>query len=306
MLGRVLEIYDEYRYLSLNRGFIEVHDRDKLLGSVPLDDIGVLLLSAQSVTISKHILNALSEQGSITILCGKNYLPQSMVLPVANHYHFTKVLKSQINASVPFKKNIWKQIVVQKIKNQALVLELCNKTADSLYLKKLAFAVKSGDIENKEGIAAKLYWKSLFGAEFVRDRTEEGINSLLNYGYAILRAAMARAVCACGLLPALGVHHKNNLNQFCLVDDFFEIYRPLVDYTVYKLVQKEETQLIPDVKQQLISTLWIKVSTSCGFSPVFQSMQYMANSYVKALDSGVPNLEIPLWVVTEDENFDIE
>ena len=198
MLGRVLEIYDEYRYLSLNRGFIEVHDRDKLLGSVPLDDIGVLLLSAQSVTISKHILNALSEQGSITILCGKNYLPQSMGLPVANHYHFTKVLKSQINASLPFTKNIWKQIVVQKIKNQALVLELCNKTADSLYLKKLAFAVKSGDIENKEGVAAKLYWKSLFGAEFVRDRTEEGINSLLNYGYAILRAAMARAVCACG------------------------------------------------------------------------------------------------------------
>ena len=114
MLGRVLEIYDEYRYLSLNRGFIEVHDRDKLLGSVPLDDIGVLLLSAQSVTISKHILNALSEQGSITILCGKNYLPQSMVLPVANHYHFTKVLKSQINASVPFKKIYGNKLLFKK------------------------------------------------------------------------------------------------------------------------------------------------------------------------------------------------
>lgn len=306
MLGRVLEIYDEHRYLSLHRGFVEVRDGDKLLGSVPLDDIGVLLLSAQGITVSKHILNALSEQGSITILCGKNYLPQSMVLPVASHYHFTKVLKSQINASVPFSKNIWKQIIVQKIKNQSLVLELCNQAHDALYLKKLAATVKSGDSENKEGVAAKLYWKSLFGEGFVRERGGEGKNALLNYGYAIMRASMARAICSCGLLPALGVHHKNNLNQFCLVDDFFEIYRPLVDYEVYKLTRREEVSLVPEVKQQLTTTLWIKVSTSCGFSPVFQSMQYMANSYVKALDSGIPNLEIPLWVVAEDEDFDIE
>ena len=115
MLSRVLEIYDENRYLSLNRGFIEVHSGNEVLGSVPLDDVGVLLLSAQSVTVTKHVLNALSEQGSITILCGKNYVPQSMVCPVANHYLFAKVVKTQIQASIPFNKKIWKQIIIQKI-----------------------------------------------------------------------------------------------------------------------------------------------------------------------------------------------
>lgn len=303
MLGRVLEIYDENRYLSLNRGFIEVQGNNEVLGSVPLDDIGVLMLSAQGVVITKNILNALSERGAITILCGKNYIPQSMVLPVANHYLFAKILKSQINASEPFKKKIWKSIVVQKIKNQALVLNLCHQEKNSLYLEKIASQVKSGDVENKEGVAAKFYWKYLFGNDFVRDRHAEGINSLLNYGYAVMRAAMARAICGSGLLPALGVHHKNNLNPFCLADDFFEVYRPLIDYEVYQLVKEGNLEVLPVVKRRLAATLWIKVSTSMGFSPVFQSMQYMTNSFVKALESKEPNIEIPLWVVSEDEEL---
>lgn len=304
MLSRVLEIYDENRYLSLNRGFIEVHCGNELLGSVPLDDIGVLLLSAQSVTVTKHILNALSERGAVTVLCGKNYMPQSMVLPVANHYLFAKVVKNQINASIPFNKKIWKQIIIKKIRNQALVLELCGHQDTADYLYKVSGMVKSGDSENKEGYAAKLYWKCLFGPHFIRDRGADGINSLLNYGYAIIRAAMARAVCSSGLLPAFGIHHKNLLNQFCLVDDLFEVYRPLVDYEVFKLLQENKLEVTPEVKKILAEVLWIKVSTQNGFSPVFQSMQYMANSYVKALDSGEPCIEIPSWVVTEDEEFD--
>ncbi len=303
MLSRVLEIYDENRYLSLNRGFIDVHCGNELLGSVPLDDVGVLLLSAQSVTVTKHVLNALSEQDSITILCGKNYVPQSMVCPVANHYLFAKVVKTQIQASVPFNKKIWKQIIIQKIRNQALVLELCGKEEGAGYLRKISGTVKSGDTDNKEGYAAKLYWKYLFGDGFVRDRYAGGINSLLNYGYAIIRASMARAICASGLLPALGIHHRNNLNQFCLVDDMFECYRPMVDYKVYLLTQGSQLEVTPTVKKELAEILWIKVSTSNGYSPVFQSMHYMANSYVKALDSGEPLIEIPLWVVAEHEEF---
>lgn len=303
MLSRVLEIYDENRYLSLNRGFIEVHSGNEVLGSVPLDDVGVLLLSAQSVTVTKHVLNALSEQGSITILCGKNYVPQSMVCPVANHYLFAKVVKTQIQASIPFNKKIWKQIIIQKIRNQALVLELCGKEEGAGYLRKISGTVKSGDTDNKEGYAAKLYWKYLFGDGFVRDRYAGGINSLLNYGYAIIRASMARAICASGLLPALGIHHSNNLNQFCLADDMFEIYRPMVDFKVYTLVSENKTEVTPGVKKVLAEILWTKVSTSNGFSPVFQSMQYMANSYAKALDSGEALIEIPSWVI-EDEELD--
>lgn len=303
MLSRVLEIYDENRYLSLSRGFIEVHSGNEVLGSVPLDDVGVLLLSAQSVTVTKHVLNALSEQGSITILCGKNYVPQSMVCPVANHYLFAKVVKTQIQASIPFNKKIWKQIIIQKIRNQALVLELCGKEEGAGHLRKISSAVKSGDTDNKEGYAAKLYWKYLFGDGFVRDRYAGGINSLLNYGYAIIRASMARAICASGLLPVLGIHHSNNLNQFCLADDLFEIYRPMVDFKVYTLVSENKTEVTPGVKKVLAEILWTKVSTPNGFSPVFQSMQYMANSYAKALDSGEAFIEIPSWVI-EDEELD--
>jgi len=304
MLNRVLEIFDENRYLSLNRGFIEIHNGREFLGSVPIDDVGVLLLTAQSITVTKHVINALSEQGAITIFCGKNYTPQSIVYPVANHYLFTKVIKTQINATVPFNKKIWKQIICEKIKNQALVLELCNKKSDAEFLYKIASTVKSGDTENKEGYAAKLYWKFLFGADFIRDRYSDGINSLLNYGYAIIRASMARSVCSCGLLPALGIHHKNNLNPFCLVNDLFEVYRPIVDYKVFTLVNENKIEVTSEVKKILADILWIKVSTTNGFSPVFQSMQYMANSFVKALDSGEPFLEIPSWVITEDDEFD--
>lgn len=304
MLSRVLEIYDENRYLSLNRGFIDVHSGSEVLGSVPLDDIGVLLLSAQSVTVTKHILNALSERGSITVLCGRNYVPQSMVCPVANHYLFAKVVKAQIGASVPFNKKIWKQIVTRKIQNQALVLELCGQKDNAGLLRKIASTVKSGDTENKEGYAAKLYWKFLFGPGFVRDRHAGGVNSLLNYGYAIIRASMARAVCSSGLLPSLGIHHRNKLDQFCLVDDLFEVYRPLVDYRAFTLLEGGTAEVTPEAKKVLADILWTKVSTPSGFSPVFQSMQYMANSYAKALDCGEPHIEIPSWVVTEDEELD--
>ena len=184
MLNRVLEIHEENRYLSLNRGFIVIQHGSEELGRVPLDDVGVLLLSAQSVSFSKNILNALAEKGCVSVLCGKNYTPQSMVLPVYSHYLFAKILKNQINSSLPFKKRIWQQVVVKKILNQALTLRLCGK--DSGFLERIATTVKSGDSDNREAYAARLYWKSLFGKEFTRDKDLEGVNSFLNYGYAIM------------------------------------------------------------------------------------------------------------------------
>lgn len=298
MLNRVLEIYEENRYLSLNRGFIVIQHGSEELGRVPLDDIGVLLLSAQSVSFSKSILNALAENGCVSVLCGKNYTPQSMVLPVYSHYMFAKILKKQIDSSLPFKKRIWQQVVTKKIQNQALTLKLCGK--DSGFLERIATTVKSGDTDNREAYAARLYWKSLFGKEFTRDKNLEGINSFLNYGYAIMRASMARAICSSGLLPSLGIHHENHLNQFALADDLFEIYRPIVDYIVFKLNPNERTELTHDYKTKLTESLWIKVHTSQGDSPAFQSMQYLTASYVHALEDGKPIIELPEWV--GDEN----
>lgn len=300
MLSRVLEIQEENRYLSLSRGFAVIQHASEELGKVPLDDIGVLLLSAQGVSISKNLLNALSEKGGVTVLCGKNYTPQSMVLPVYSHYLFAKIIKSQIDASAPFRKRIWQQIVIKKIKNQALALKLCGKEKEALLIDKIAMMVKSGDPDNREAYAARMYWKALFGSDFSRDRNLPGINSFLNYGYAIMRASMARAVCSSGLLPSLGIHHDNHLNQFALADDFFEIYRPIVDCIVFNLNLQEGAELNHEYKSKLADSLWIKLHTLQGDSPAFQSMQYLTASYVHALENGKPVIDLPEWA--GDEN----
>lgn len=293
MLNKILEISEENRYVSLYRGFIEIKHNSELLGRVPLDDISVLILSSQSITLSKNVINALAEKNGITILCGKNYIPESIVMPIANHYLYTKNIKNQISNSEPFKKRIWQQIVVKKIENQALVLKLYGKEFQEV--EKISKTVKSGDTTNREAYAAKLYWKKLFGQDFVRDKDGTGINALLNYGYAVMRASMIRALCGSGLQTALGVNHNNNLNQFCLADDFFEIYRPIVDYFVYDLWQKNETELLPQTKQKLVTCLKANVITEKGNTPAYQSMHYLANSYVQAMEIKNANIELPLW-----------
>ena len=295
MLNRVLEIAEENRYLSLNRGFIVIKSKETELGSVPLDDIAVLLLSAQSITITKNILNALSERGCITVLCGKNYAPQSMIIPENSHYLFSKIIKSQINTSLPFKKRIWQQVVIKKIQNQALSLKYCGKYEKVSLIEKIARMVDSGDTKNREAYAARMYWKALFGDEFIRDKNGDGINSLLNYGYAIMRAGMARAICSAGLMPALGIHHDNDTNQFCLVDDLFEIYRPLIDCIVFKLYEKGENELTPETKRTLAKALQIELCSKEGKSPVVLTMHQLVSSYVHALEDKSPVIELPAW-----------
>ena len=295
MFCRVVEVYEENRFLSLNRGFLEVKSKNELLGSVPLDDIGVLLLSAQGVSMTKNVLNALAEKGCVTVLCGANYAPQSMVLPVSANYHAAKTIKSQIEASVPLKKQIWKQVVAKKIQNQAIALKVCDKEKDAARLLEIAKTVKSGDADNREAYAAKLYWKALFEGEFTRARFGENQNSFLNYGYAVLRACMARAVCSSGLLPSLGIHHDNQLNQFCLVDDLLEVFRPLVDLIVFELWCGGARELDPASKKRLSAVLMCKVEMSGESSPVFNAMKYFALSYARALENKAKAIEMPEW-----------
>ncbi len=295
MICRVLEVYEENRFLSLRRGFLEVKCGDKLLGSVPLDDIGVLLLSAQGISMTKNVLNALSEKGCVTVLCGANYAPQSMVLPVVSNYHAAKIIKSQIEASLPLKKQIWKQIVSKKIQNQAITLKICNREKEATKLFEIAKTVKSGDPDNREAYAAKIYWRALFGEDFSRSRYGEMQNSFLNYGYAVLRASMARAVCASGLLPSLGIHHDNQLNQFCLVDDLLEVFRPLADFIVFELWNDGAREVDTLCKKKLSSVLWCRVEMNGECSPVFQAMKYFALSYTRALENKVKVVEMPEW-----------
>jgi len=295
MLHQVVEIFEESRYLSLTRGFMSVKARDELVAQVPLDDIAVVLLSAHSITFSKPLLAALADQGSIVVICGKNYAPSAMQLPVYGNYQQAAVIKSQIDASTPFKKNVWKRIVEEKISNQAKVLQETGKKVEATKLLHISRTVRSGDPDNREAYAARLYWKNLFGQDFTRDKDGDGINGLLNYGYAVVRASMIRSLCCSGLLPALGLYHDNKLNAFCLADDLFEPFRPIVDSIVHTLVSNEIEEVTPDAKKALIDVLWIKMKTTEGYSPLFQALQYYANSLVKCLKSKKPEIQIPVW-----------
>jgi CRISPR-associated protein Cas1 len=295
MFHQIIEIQDENRYLSLEHGFLKISKGTEQIARVPLDDVAVLLISAQSVSFSKHILNELAERGSISVLCGKNYIPQSMVMPVSGHYMQAGIIKTQIDASIPFKKNIWKQVIEEKLKNQAKSLSLFDNTDDALRLQLIAKTVKSGDPNNREAYGAKVYWKALFGKEFTRDKDGDGINALLNYGYAVTRASIARAICSAGLLPSFGIFHSNQLNPFCLADDFLESFRPLVDVVVRQLVQDDHTELTPQIKQSLANVLWMQVTTTEGKSPLFQGMHYLCSSYTKALKEKKPEIAIPFW-----------
>jgi CRISPR-associated protein Cas1 len=295
MFHQIIEIQEENRYLSLERGFLKISTGEKQIDRVPLDDIAVLLVSAQSVSFSKHILNELAERGGISVLCGKNYVPTSMVMPVSGHYLQAGIIKTQIDASIPFRKNIWKRIIEEKLENQAKTLSLFEKIDAATLLRTIAKTVRSGDSNNREAYGAKVYWKALMGTDFIRDKDGDGINSLLNYGYAIARASIARAICATGLLPSFGVFHKNHLNPFCLADDFLEPFRPMVDIVVYQLVQNNEIVLTPEIKRRLTSILWMQVETTEGKSPLSQGMRYMCSSYVKALKEKKPEFDIPFW-----------
>lgn len=286
MLRQVLEIAKENTYISAHRGFLQVNQKDGDKREIPISDIAVLLFTAQSVSCSKYVLNSLAEQGTPTILCGRNYSPKSIVLPLINNYEFAGRLQKQIQASVPLNKSLWKIIVQCKIENQSKVLKYEEDNQTVKKLMQIKKGVLSGDSSNREAYAAKLYWHALFGSEFRRDPDKEGINALLNYGYGVLRGIVTRAVCASGLHPSLGIHHANKYNNLCLSDDLMEPFRPLVDFKVKSLVKKFggelQLQVTSEIKKELVSISWIDVKTEKGISPLVKATEYYTNSLVES------------------------
>ncbi len=219
-----------------------------------VEDIGYLVLEHPNITITQFAIQSLAENNTAVIFCGGNYMPNSMLLPLSGHQLQNERFRHQVNASEPLKKNLWKQTIQAKIRNQADHLLLQNSHVN---LHTFSTKVKSGDPSNVEAIVAKRYWNSLIGNAFRRERFGEKPNHFLNYGYAILRAATARALTGSGLLPTLGIHHHNKYNAFCLADDIMEPYRPMIDREVIALLSEgyHDSELIPEVKQRLIAIL---------------------------------------------------
>lgn len=296
MITQVVEVADDGRYLSKYRGFLKVEAKGSELGRVPLDDITCLILSGHQISLSKNLLVALAERKTPIITCGSNWHPLSLTLPYGNHFDQAGILWAQIECSSPLQKRLWQAIVKQKVANQRITLERLRGPSDkSKELSILERRIKSGDPDNIEAQAARHYWPALMGTDFRRDRLQQGTNSYLNYGYSILRAATARAVCGAGLTPALGLHHRNRKNPFALVDDLMEPWRPLVDETVFNLLQEDadiSSPLTPEMKRHLTKVLDIDVQTEKGVTSLMNALHQLAQSLVTSLQQKTPDLSM--------------
>jgi CRISPR-associated protein Cas1 len=203
----------------------------------PIEDIGIVILDHPQITITQALIAKFMTHNIVVMSCDNTHHPSGLLLPIEGHTLQSQKQKAQVEASQPLKKQLWQQTITAKIRNQAAVLD--RQSAPYEYLERLSRDVKSGDSDNLEGQAAAYYWKRVFPSlpDFKRDRYGFPPNHLLNYGYAILRATVARSIVASGLLPSLGLHHRNQYNAFCLADDIMEPYRPFVDLTVCSLIR---------------------------------------------------------------------
>ena len=242
--------------LSLRNNQMIIHTKEmpEMQRSVPIEDIGFVILEHQQTNITLPLLNALSDNNVAVIFCGDNFMPNAMLMNLDSNKTQGESYRAQIEASEPLKKGLWKQIVEAKIRNQAALLNKLGKNGERL--KPYYTNVKSGDADNREGVAAKIYWGELFGEDFIRTREGVEPNNMLNYGYTLLRAAVARSLMGSGLFPAFGIFHRNRYNAFPLADDIMEPYRPYVDEIVFDLYANGERKLTKDVKSRLLRLLF--------------------------------------------------
>lgn len=263
--------------------------------SIPVEDIGVLLIDNPQITLTSGLIQSLQENNVALITCDYKHMPQSILLPIEGNSIQQERYDTQLAASEPLKKQLWQQTVTQKIKNQAAVLDKLQFNSD--YLIPLYKNVKSGDSDNCEATAAVYYWQTIFKNVngFVRHREGPAPNNYLNYGYAILRATMARSIVAAGLLPTLGIFHRNRYNAFCLADDLMEPYRPYVDEIVYDMVK--EIGLVQELQKEhkavLLKIPAIDVVIDGEKSPLMIATQRTAVSLVKCFEGSQRKLLYP-------------
>ena len=263
---------------------------DKITRSI--EDIGCVVSENQMISITLPLLNELVKNNVAVILCDNKMMPTSMLQNLDANTTQAESLKFQLAVTDPMKKQVWKQIIESKIKNQAAVLALAGKNKD--ILKPYYNNVKSGDSDNREGLAAKIYWNSLLGNSFKREREGCSPNSLLNYGYSILRAAVARALLGSGLLPNLGIFHKSRYNAFPLADDVMEPYRPFVDEIVYRLYENGFTELNKESKSEIMRVLNCDVNIGKVKRPLQIALTMTTASLVKYYTGEIKKLSLPL------------
>ena len=283
MQPTIIEISNDNRELSVRRGFLCIKEHGVTLAEIPLDSICAIMTTGHAIVYTQSLLTALCDNGIPLIIIGANYNPVGIMTPLVGHNKQMAVQQAQINTSKPLEKQLWKTIVQEKIRNQSRVLDMLKKDNR---IKHLPASVLSGDTSNIEGIAARMYFPQLFGGAFLRSHTSPGINSFLNYGYAVLRGAVARMVVGSGLNPSYGIQHHNQLNPLCLVDDLMEPYRPIIDAIVYEMFDgcdNWDMELTPDAKRDIAGVLTREIKTRSGYSPLITVMHRDVWNFVNSL-----------------------
>ena len=282
--------------LSLKYNQIEIRYKDvEEVITRPIEDVGVVIVESQLVQFTVPLLDALADNNVAVVFCNAQCMPNTMLMPLESNAVQQEVYRLQTEVSLPTKKRIWKEIIEHKIRNQAVLLDLLGR--DGNLLKPYYMNVLSGDSDNREGLAAKIYWQQMYGRSFNRSRNGEAPNSWLNYGYAILRAAVARALLGSGLFPAFGLFHRNRYNAFPLADDVMEPYRPFVDYAVYQLFEDSpEACLDKEVKQQLVRVLFTDVKMKGQIRPLQVALSMTTASLVRALKDKKESIIYPSFV----------
>lgn len=263
--------------------------------SIPIEDIGFIVIDNPEVYISITALNLLIQNNASVIICNSTHLPNGMFLNLNSHHTQQEIFRYQMEASVPLKKQLWQQTIIEKINNQGILLKNITKTNNKFEF--LASKVLSGDTSNMEAVAANFYWKSFFEIDFKRERFGNYPNNFLNYGYAILRAATARALSGSGMLNTLGIHHKNKYNAFALADDIMEPFRPIVDEAVYSIMQHyDEQELNTEIKSILLQILTRTVYFKKEKSPLMVALQKTASSLQQCYSGKRKKIKYPkLW-----------
>jgi len=301
MIKRTL-LFGNPAYLSLRDQQLvaDITGNEKKQVTAPVEDIGVVLLDSYQITITHQLLNSLLANNTAVITCNEKHMPYGLLLPLEGNTLQSERFKAQMEASVPLKKQLWQQTVQAKIANQRWLLQA--RGVDVEPMRYFEANVRSGDPDNYEGRAAAYYWKNLFDGltndAFIRGRYEEEPNNLLNYGYAVLRAIVARSLVASGLLPTLGIHHHNKYNAFCLADDMMESYRPFVDKLVLEIVNdtKDCSVLTKEIKARLLVLPAIDVLIDGQKSPLMLATQRTTASLYDCFEGVSRKLLLPEFI----------
>lgn len=301
MIKRTVEISTEGCYVHQKHSQLVIEKDGEKIGSIPVEDLAVLIIDSNRITLSSGLITALAESNIAVIFTDAKHLPISLSLPFTSNTIQSKILAQQIQVSVPQKKRLWANIISAKILNQSNSLFTCGK--DGTSLKEISKNIPSGDPKNLEAFAARIYWRKLFGDDFRRNRENVDANVLLNYGYAIVRASIARAIVGTGLHPSFGVHHKNQYNPFPLADDLVEPLRPFIDVKVFSIVRQtlaendSDEELFFELNRDLKGKLLEVLAENCIFDgrkqPLLVATQLYAASVKQFMLGESKNLLIP-------------